>query len=570
MEGVLRFQGRRNYFVLWRTKLYHWRKRPEKQRLSTAWEVYLLSTLENLETDPSQRHVLILKFPQGRIELAANNPGSYQAWLSCFAVFHVRNSLNRKAPYLVSSTYMKAIWAVLDDVHWRGCQTRSIFLSYGNEQNVEILKHKLLTKGPGSVDPQDYNVTTVATVVRILLDSLPESLWTEQAFNELRDNNDVNSLRFVIASLPEQNSELLKKLFITLSSVTTNELKSKVSVDDLAKVMTPTLDSREDPLGSRLENVTKLCISEYQHLFFGVPLMVVVVPKIEDILTYKRTDFRNKKRRKRYQVTQPRGSYREEPMPQHKEFIITDVKTAPLQLSSDDESSSSHSQHSLRHMNFLRPQFKSEYSPKKPKEAAFASPMILSDLPEIGPMPEISDMSQSMLNLAASIDSKIDEKSSDDKDSSPSLQSLRLLVLPKGILKKPNRARSLSVNLLDPNMTGESSDQYSSRNIREVVGKRRAANTRLVKSLATDSFFVYAYLSDDDRSLNIDGLFPTKPKRQSLRRRIQVPIAEDEEYENYQKDLIEQNKNTEFLEVFGPSQTSAPILPSLLKKSMTT
>merc|ERR1719233_2389086 len=129
--------------------------------------------------------------------------------------------------------------------------------------------------------------------------------------------------------------------------------------------------------------------------------MVVLVPKIEDILTYKRMDFSNRRRRKRYKVTQSRGSYRDESMPQHKEFILSDVKTAPglLQLSSDDESSSSHSQHSLRHMNFLRPQFKSEYSPKKPKDAFAASPMILSDLPEIGPMPEISDMSQSMLNL---------------------------------------------------------------------------------------------------------------------------------------------------------------------------
>jgi len=567
MEGVLRFQGRYHYFILRRTKLYHWKSQPENRRLSTAWEVYLLSTLENLETDPSQRHVLILKFPQVRIELAASNPGSYQAWLSCFAVFHVRNSLEREAPYLVSSIYMKAIWALLDDVHWRGCQTQNIFLTKGNEHNAQVLKQEILKKGPGSVDPQDYHVTTVATVAIILLDSLPESLWTEKVLNEIRKNDDINSssLRILIASLPEQNLELLKKLFITLSSVNTNVAKSKVNVEDLASVIAHTLDSREDPLGLKLEKVTKLCISDYQHLFFGAAQMVVVVPKIEDILTYKRTDFSDKKRRKKYHVTQARGSYRDESMPQHREFLANARgSTGALQLSSDEESSDSHSQHSTKHINFLRPQFKSEYSPKKLGES-FSSAMVLSDLPEVGPMLEISGMSQSMLSLVANIDSKIDEKSSDDQDSFQPFQSLNLIIPSKENLKNSDRVRSMSVNL-DQNMTGETSEQYSSRNIRQVVGKRRAGNTRLVKSLATDSFFVYAYLSDDDRSVNIDGLFPTWPKRHSIRHRIKVPISEDEEYENYQKDLIEQNKNTEFLEVFGPSQFSAPILPSLLKK----
>jgi len=565
MEGVLRFQGRRNYFVLWRTKLYHWKNRPKKRRLSTAWEVYLLSTLENLETDPSQRHVLILKFPQGRIELAANNPGSYQAWLSCFAVFHVRNSLDREAPYIVSSTYMKAIWAVLDHVHCRGCQTRDIFIAKGNEYNVGVLQQDLLLKGPGYVDPQDYRETTVATVVKIFLDALPESLWTEQALSKFR-NCDINSnsLCFVIASLPEQNSELLKKLFITLSSVVMNVSKSKVDVEDLTRVITPTLDSRVAPLGLKLEKVTELCIRDYQHLFFGAPLMVVLVPKIEDILTYKRMDFSIKKKKKRNHVRQPHGSYRLESMPKHKEFILTDARrpSGLFQLSSDDESSES--QHSLKHISFLRPQFKSEYSPKKSGDA-FSSAVILSDLPEVGPIPDVATMSQSILSLASSMDNKIDEKSSDDHDSSLLFQNLSLLLPSKDNYKSSHRARSLSVNL-DQNMTGESSDQYSCRNIREVVGRRRAANTRLVKSLATDLFFVYAYLSDDERTFNLDGLFPTRPKRQSSRHRIKVPIAEDEECENYQKDLIEQNKITEFLEVFGPSQISTPKLPSLLKK----
>merc|ERR1712119_74999 len=97
----------------------------------------------------------------------------------------------------------------------------------------------------------------------------------------------------------------------------------------------------------------------------------------------------------------------------------------------------------------------------------------------------------------------IDEKSSDDQDSFQPFQSLNLLLPSKDNLRNSDRVRSMSVNL-DQNMTGESSEQYSSRKIRQVVGKRRAANTRLVKSLATDSFFVYAYLSDDDRSVNID------------------------------------------------------------------
>jgi len=567
MEGVLRFHGRRNYFVLWRMKLYHWKKRPEKRRLSTAWKVYLLSTLENLETDPSQRHVLILKFPMKRIELSANNPGSYQAWLSCFAVFHVRNSLDREAPYLVSSSYIKAIWAVLDHVHWRGCQTRDIFLSEGNENNAEVLRLELLIKGPGHVDPQDYRETTVATVVKIFLDALPESLWTEQALNEFRKSDiNSNSVVFAIASLPEQNSELLKKLFITLSSVATNVSKSKVNVEDLVRVITPTLDSREDPLGTKLEKVTELCIRDYQHMFFGAPLMVVVVPKIEDILTYKRTDFSMKKRRKKYHIRQHLGSYKDEPMPKH-EVIRLEGKSQSglLQLSSDEESSDSHSISSLKHIGFLRPQFKSEYSPKKSTD--FGSAMILTDLPEVGPMADFSAMSQSMLNLANSIDNKIDEKCGDDQNgySFGLFQNLSSLLPSKDNRRSSDRARSMSVNF-DQNMSGETSDQYSSRNIREVVGKRRASKTRMVKSLATDSFFVYTYLSDDDRTLNLDGLFPSRSKRHSFRHRIQVPIAEDEEYENYQNDLIEQNKITEFLEVFGPSQTSAPILPSLLKK----
>merc|ERR1712060_583588 len=125
--------------------------------------------------------------------------------------------------------------------------------------------------------------------------------------------------RVVISSLPEQNSELLKKLFITLSSVASNEAKSKMSVQDLARVITPALDSRVDPVGSNLEKITRLCISDYQTLFIGAPHLIVVVPKIEDILTYKRVDSTSKKK-KHDERRQPLGGYREERLPKHAEI----------------------------------------------------------------------------------------------------------------------------------------------------------------------------------------------------------------------------------------------------------
>jgi len=578
MEGGLRFKKRNNYFVLWRRRLYQWKTRPEKHDFSTAKTYYNLSELQNLETNPSQRHVLILKFPRNNLELAAENPGSYQAWLSCFAVFHVRNFLDREAPYLVSSAFMKAIWAVLDDIHWRGCLTEHIFHSKGNEENVWKLRRELLTKGPGMVDPKDYRKTTVATVSKNLLDSLPESLWTEKAFTEFKNDVDIESLRNIIASLPEQNSELLKKLFITLSSVASNVAKSKMSVNHLARVITPLLDSREHPIGSKLRRITELCISEYQQLFFGAPHLIIVVPKIEDILTYKRMDFSNKKRKKKYSVYQPRGEYRNERMPQHVEAISTERKLSSgsstgqlMLLSSDDESSDSHPHQSQRHLNFLRPQYSSEYSPRHSPsiteyKSSRARSMVLTDLPELGPVQNMSTKLASNLSLALALDNDIDEKRQEDDDSFDIFQNIHLLVPSKDKMKRADRGRSMSVVLNDSISAESSNSQYSSRNIRKVVGKRRAANTRLVKSLVTDSFFVYGYLSDDDRSLTIDGRFPARPKRHSTRYRIQVPIAEDEECEEYQKDLIEQNRKTEFLEVFGPSQSGAIILPSLRKK----
>jgi len=578
MEGALRFRGRYDYFVLWRSRLYQWKNRPQKQKrdFSSAESYYVLSELQNLETDPSQRHVLILKFPRDSIELAATNPGSYQAWLSCFAVFHVRcsvrKSLDRKAPYLVSSTYMKAIWVVLDDIHWRGCQTEHIFLSEANELNVDVLRRELLTKGPGTVDPNDYSETTVATVAKVLLDSLPESLWTEQALSEFGNDIDVDLLRQVIVSLPEQNCELLKKLFITLSSVASNVAKSKMSEEDLAKVIAPVLDSRENPVGSKLRKITKLCISEYQHLFIGAPHLIVVVPKIEDILTYKRMDFSNKKRKKKHQ---PHGCYRNERMPRHADAISERKQSSGsstgqnLALSSDDDSSDSHSR-SHRQLNFLRPQFTSEYSPRfssaKP-ETGRAKSMILTGLPELGPVKNITSKLSSNLTLALAQDQYLDEKTQDNDDSFDIFQNSSHLIVPGNDKLKFDRGRSKSV-VLNNAMTEESSNfQYNSRNIRNVVGKRRSVNTRLVKSLVTDSFFVYAYLSDDERSLSLDGLFPAKPKRHSTRHRIQLPIAEDEECEEYQKDLIEQNKKTEFFEVFGPSQSRA-MTPSSLRKKL--
>lgn len=261
-------------------------------------------------------------------------------------------------------------------------------------------------------------------------------------------------------------------------------------------------------------------------------------------------------------------------MPRHVECISPEVKASAsagllFQLSSDEESSDSqshHSHHSHRHVNFLRPQFSSEYSPKKSTAnhtfPSGSTPIMLSDLPEIGP---ISNMSQTMLSLAMSVDNDVDEKSNDDEDSFQMMNNCQLMLPSNNVKLKADRVRSLSV-ILDQNMTAESIGEYSSKNIRKVVGKRRASNTRLVKSLATGSFFVYGYLSDDDRSLTLDGLLPAKRKRHSFRHRIQIPITEDEEQENYQNDLIKQNKNTEFLEVFGPSPTSDTLVHSLRKK----
>jgi len=575
MEGVLRFHGTRNYFVLWRTKLYQWRSQPEKKILSTAGNVYDLSELQNLETDPSQRHVLILKLPGGRIELAASNPGSYQAWLSCFAVFHVRNSLEQKAPYLVPSAIVKAIWAVLDDVHWRGCQTPNIFGTAENDKATDMLRLGLLKKGPGTVDPGDHRKKTVANVAKILLDSLPETLWTELVMSDLAKADDKHSLRVVIASLPEQNSELLKKLFITLSSVASNEAKSKMSVQDLARVITPALDSREDPVGSDLEKSIRLCISDYQTLFIGAPHLIVVVPKIEDILTYKRVDSSSKKKKKRQdERRQPRGGYREERLPKHAEIVERSSGSSQnLCPSSDDESSDSQSRQSQKRLNFLRPSFSNETSPrlgttKSQERGKRSRSLFLAGLPEIGP---IDGRRKSALNISLipDIEENLDEKLNIDNDSFDMFgDNMHLLVPSQDDWKNSDRARSMSVVLQKALTDSQNSeDVYSSFNVRKVVGKRRAPNTRLVKSLETDSFFIYGYLNDDDRSLTLDGLFPARSSRLSVRHRIKLPIAEDQEYEEYQKDLIEQKRNSELLEVFGPNISTSTLSPSLKKKN---
>jgi len=550
--------------------LYQWKSQPEKKNLSTATKEYDLSELQNLETDPSQRHVLILKLPRIRIELAASNPGSYQAWLSCFSVFHVRNSLEQKAPYLVPSTIVKAIWAVLDDVHWRGCQTANIFKSSGNSQSTEMLRIKLLKKGPGMVDPSEHRKKTVAAVAKVLLDSLPESLWTEIAMSDLAKVNDISSLREVIASLPEQNSELLKKLFITLSSVASNEAKSKMSVEDLARVITPALDSRKKPMGSDLAKVTRLCISEYQHLFIGAPLLIVVVPKIEDILTYKRVDSCMKKKKKKHDDRrQPRGGYRVEKIPRHAEINKSTDSSVGFLPSSDDESSDSQSRHSQKHLNFLRPQFQ-DHSPRlsPARVASDNRSRFLAGLPEISPIS--NGRRKSALNFSPFMfdEKKDDEKLSIDDDSFDVFgNSMCLLVPSQDNWKNSDRVRSMSV-VLQQNMAENSNteDMYNSFNVRKVVGRRRAATTRLVKSLETDSFFIYGYLNDEDRSLTIDGLVPNRSSRLSIRHRIKLPIAEDQEYEEYQKDLIEQKRNSELLEVFGPNLSASTLSPSLRKK----
>jgi len=572
MEGVLRFHGTRNYFVLWRTKLYQWKSQPEKKVLSTAGNVYDLSELQNLETDPSQRHVLILKLPGGRIELAASNPGSYQAWLSCFAVFHVRNSLERKAPYLVPSAIVKAIWAVLDDVHWRGCQTPNIFMTAGSEKATDMLRLGLLKKGPGTVDPSDHRNNTVANVAKVLLDSLPETLWTELLMSDLAKADDKHSLRVVISSLPEQNSELLKKLFITLSSVASNEAKSQMSVQDLARVITPALDSREKPVGSNLEKITRLCISDYQTLFIGAPHLIVVVPKIEDILTYKRVDSTSKKKKKRHdERRQPRGGYREERLPKHAEIDRSSGSSANLCPSSDDESSDSQSRQSQKRLNFLRPSFSNDHSPRlgtaKTQETGKRSKsLFLAGLPEIGP---IDGRRKSALNISLipDIAEDLDEKLNIDDDGFDMFgDNMHLLVPSQDDWKNSDRVRSMSVvlqkTLSDSHNT---EDVYSSFNVRKVVGRRRAPNTRQVKSLETDSFFIYGYLNDDDRSLTLDGMFPARSSRLSVRHRIKLPIAEDQEYEEYQKDLITQKRNSELLEVFGPNLSASTLSPSLKK-----
>jgi len=572
MEGVLRFHGTRNYFVLWRTKLYQWKSQPEKKVLSTAGNVYDLSELQNLETDPSQRHVLILKLPGGRIELAASNPGSYQAWLSCFAVFHVRNSLERKAPYLVPSAIVKAIWAVLDDVHWRGCQTPNIFMTAGSEKATDMLRLGLLKKGPGTVDPSDHRNNTVANVAKVLLDSLPETLWTELLMSDLAKADDKHSLRVVISSLPEQNSELLKKLFITLSSVASNEAKSKMSVQDLARVITPALDSRKEPVGSNLEKITRLCISDYQTLFIGAPHLIVVVPKIEDILTYKRVDSTSKKKKKRRdERRQPRGGYREERLPKHAEIDRSSGSSANLCPSSDDESSDSQSRQSQKRLNFLRPSFSNDHSPRlgtaKTQETGKRSKsLFLAGLPEIGP---IDGRRKSALNISLipDIAEDLDEKLNIDDDGFDMFgDNMHLLVPSQDDWKNSDRVRSMSVvlqkTLSDSHNT---EDVYSSFNVRKVVGRRRAPNTRQVKSLETDSFFIYGYLNDDDRSLTLDGMFPARSSRLSVRHRIKLPIAEDQEYEEYQKDLITQKRNSELLEVFGPNLSASTLSPSLKK-----
>jgi len=579
MEGVLRFQGIRNYFVLWRTKLYQWKSQPETKNLSSARKVYDLSKLQNLETDPSQRHVLILKLPDVRIELAASNPGCYQAWLSCFAVFHVRNSLEAKAPYLVPSAIVKALWAVLDDVHWRGCQTANIFQTSANVQRTDALRLDLLTKGPGTVDPSEHRQKTVATVAKVLLDSLPESLWTELAMSDLTKASDISSLREVIVCLPEQNSEVLKKLFITLSSVASNEAKSKMSVNDLARLIAPTLDSREDPVGAQLEKITRLCISDYQNLFIGAPHLIVVVPKIEDILTYKRVDTSSSlKKKKREERRQPRGGYREERLPRHAENIDRSSGSPAMLCSSDDESSDSQSHVSQKKLNFLRPQFSTEHSPRlgapKGQERANRSrSLFLAGLPELGPISDGRRKSALNIRLFPNIEEvSHDEKLDIDNDSFDMFGDMRMLV-PNSVQddwkKDPDRSRSMSV-VLQRSITEGANDEdvYSSYNVK-VVGKRRAASTRLVKSLETDSFFIYGYLNDEDRSLQLDGLFPTRSSRLSVRHRIKLPIAEDQEYEGDQKDLIVQKRNSELLEVFGPnvsSPTLSPLSPSVKKK----
>jgi len=565
MEGLLRWKKENHYFVLWETTLYQWKKKPAKtemqKRLASADKKYDLSKLRSMETDPSQRHVLILNLPDNEsITLAARNPGSYQAWLSCFAIFHVAASMRSeqkpdapRLPFVVPSCVIKAIWTTLDDILWRGCQTANIFKVEGERKSSDHLLHLLLTQGPKACDPSDSQVYTVAEVAKRLLFSLPESLWTDFLVPQIARMTNVKALRNVlIGSVPEQNFEMLKKLFITLSSIALNP-DAKMTAKSLAEIIAPTLSSRTDPGKHDLTAITEMCISNYRQLFHGAPKLVVVIPRIEDILTYKRLDVRRKTGR-RGRAAAPRKS------------SLT---------SSDDDSDNStgsgprkagKSRKAQKETKFLRPTFPERISARGRaggrgrSQSMFSAPDAERPTFTIsgGASPATSDdrfpSSSSRLSQPEQVTLFATDKEEKEADSADIFGfGDNMLTIPTTKSKRNDRLRSMSM------VVGENNEDFLNQtynDIRGVVGKRRSKTTRLVKSLETPQFLVYGYQSEDDRSRASDGLY--KPKRLSTRHRIAVPIAEESETDLNVARLNEQNRKTELLEVFGSVGSIGP------------
>ena len=126
-----------------------------------------------------------------------------------------------------------------------GVQEEGIFRIPGSQERVAQLYLRFMQNGDTFL-PEDTPVACVASLLKQILRELPETLLTDQLFDEFKGETNPEALAALVARLPAENRYLLLRICNTASLICSNSKKTKMDFKNLGICFQPNLLKRED------------------------------------------------------------------------------------------------------------------------------------------------------------------------------------------------------------------------------------------------------------------------------------------------------------------------------------
>merc|ERR1719233_910938 len=265
--------------------------------------------LLSINIDPKCQLVLVLGLKSSKAEpkelrLRCPNNESYSSWLSCFVVFLPEPI---KAGCVVPTVFARPIWELITYLaRPEIAATEGIFRIPGEKAETDSLIGKILLRSSyislSEVNRvlSKYQTTTLASVLKRLIDKMPHTLLSERMYYEFinlykseQNEKRLLQVRDLLRKLPQQSAMFLHHICLTLHRIS-QTIGNKMDAKSLSRLFGPMFVSRSKSaveIFGDYEFLIQLfedLIGNWDHIFPKTrPIFTKHVPRVEIALSIR-------------------------------------------------------------------------------------------------------------------------------------------------------------------------------------------------------------------------------------------------------------------------------------------